>query len=478
MRFEAFIFLLGQSLAAVIFNLTSSTFDSFLRENPLVLVHFNAPWCSACKKAAQILNEVASDSVQGNSALKMASVDLSKDPPLNERFEFAKLPTLKLFFYETPITYAGKIDSGDIRKWLSELFKNDIEELFTADGLNEALKKRFAVLLCTPITNKRQIFAFKALKSGNPEIEFLYSQMTNFRFMNRTNDSVHLVFIRDFDDGTQWFSRSSDFQFSEMEELLLQFKEPFLLAVGEENFNRVMRQYKSLVVRFTDSNSTASDSEFERLSQLYGSTVKFSRLSSADGFGKSLFRFANIPPAESTSTYLFSARHRKFEKFKLSGSELDEATFVEALNNYFEGKLKPYLASEEVPTESGSAVKKVVGRSFDKAVRGSKRCFLLMVVSQNCCDCESGRADFEKIASRAGDDSQVDFGILDASKNEVSGLSFTVFPSYYLFGPKLRRSGERFFGPLSEETIAEFVKLKAGIALLGNQKSEGLSDEL
>lgn len=478
MRAEVFILLIVHSLTALTFNLTSASFDKFMKENPLVLVHFNAPWCSACKKAVPVLNQIAEESVQEQSALKVASVDLSKESYLNERYEFSKLPTLKLYFFETPITYLGPVESKSIRKWLTEALKNDIAELSSTESLKEALQKPFAVLLCTPLSNKRQIFKFKALQSGNQNIEFLYSQITDFRFMNKTDDNFHLIFIRNFDSGIEWFSQSFEFEFSKMEELLLRYKEPSLLTLNEDNFNRIIREYKSLVVRFTETNSTIDDSGFEHLAKVYGSSVKFCRLSSDDGFGMKFFRFAKIPSADLTSTYLFSTRHRNLEKFKLSGSELNESAFVESLNSYFEGKLVPSLASEETPVQTNNLVKTVVGRTFDSLVRNSDRYFLIMIVGKNCCSCDSERPQFEGIAKEASVDSLIDFGVMDGSKNDVSGLSLTNFPSYYLFGPKIKKSGIRFEGLLTKESIAKFVKTKTGIELFRTERAEPKTDEL
>uniref|UniRef100_A0AC34Q5G3 Protein disulfide-isomerase n=2 Tax=Panagrolaimus sp. JU765 TaxID=591449 RepID=A0AC34Q5G3_9BILA len=100
-----------------VFVLTDSTFDSFLAENPTVLIEFYAPWCGHCKqlapeyeKAAKLLKDVP-----------LAKVDSTVETEIAKRFEIKGYPTLKFWKDgQEPIDYDGGRDSDAIVQWIKE----------------------------------------------------------------------------------------------------------------------------------------------------------------------------------------------------------------------------------------------------------------------------------------------------------------------------------------------------------------------
>ena len=93
--------------------LTDTTLDDAIHGSEVpVLVHFWAPWCGACKVAAQIIREIAEE-----YALKVRVGNLNTEQERDSAVEFAisGLPTVILF------------KNGQVReRWVGLTSKKDI----------------------------------------------------------------------------------------------------------------------------------------------------------------------------------------------------------------------------------------------------------------------------------------------------------------------------------------------------------------
>jgi thioredoxin 1 len=81
--------------AASVIHLDEATFDQTVSDsNVPILVDFWASWCGPCRMIAPVLEEIAEEQAD---AVRIAKVDVDKNPELSNRFGIRNIPTL-LFF--------------------------------------------------------------------------------------------------------------------------------------------------------------------------------------------------------------------------------------------------------------------------------------------------------------------------------------------------------------------------------------------
>ena len=84
----------GRGLGGDVLELTDATFDSAVRDYPLIVVDCWAVWCGPCRMVAPVIEELARDYA---GRITFAKLDVDRNRATAARFNVQSIPTLLIF---------------------------------------------------------------------------------------------------------------------------------------------------------------------------------------------------------------------------------------------------------------------------------------------------------------------------------------------------------------------------------------------
>jgi len=103
-----------------------------------VLVYFTAAWCGPCKQYGPLLEKVVNES---KGAVKLARVDIDKNPQLAQQFRIQSVPMVYVFYQGQPLdAFAGAVPESQLKQMIAQFQGAAPEAELTKATLEEAKK--------------------------------------------------------------------------------------------------------------------------------------------------------------------------------------------------------------------------------------------------------------------------------------------------------------------------------------------------
>lgn len=116
-----------------VFILTDDNYDETLKNSPVVMVKFFAPWCGHCKAFAPEYEKAAKMAKEQGKPYVIAELDATVHKKAAEREGIQGFPTVKLYLSGKAIDYNGDRTAEAVIKFIDKKTSPPTTELKTAD---------------------------------------------------------------------------------------------------------------------------------------------------------------------------------------------------------------------------------------------------------------------------------------------------------------------------------------------------------
>lgn len=482
--------------------LSPDAFKAEIDSQDLILVKFYAPWCGHCKRLAPEYEEAASKLAREDPPVPLAKVDCTNESGGKDiclQNDVQGYPTVKIFRNGKASDYNDGRDAESIVKKLRSLVGPPSKEIESYEKLEKLYKEAKRLLVVGLFKNSDDSQYKQFIENANQNRDLAsYVHIFEEKSSDKFDKLVSLVkdeavkapvivlarpanlrskFEPDYliydssDELKDWivenshglvFARTPDNREVSKPNVVVYYNIDYEKDPKGTNYwrNRVLKvasKYKDQDITFATANVGTFAAELAE----YG--IDMTRLSKEQSPG-------------------VVAKDKDGKKYALQEKfSVDSLTkFVEA---FVDGKLEPFMKSEDEPDNEDAGVKTAVGKNFDKLVIKSEKDIFIEFYAPWCGHCKSLAPTWEELGNRLKDETGVDIVKIDATANDIPDL-FTVhgFPTLYWF-PKDTKTPVKYEGSRDIEELLGYVAKHStdeleGFTRDGSEKKKSEKDEL
>lgn len=416
--------------------LTTKNFDEAIKTHKNILVEFYAPWCGHCKALAPEFAKAATTLRGESSEVRLAKVDATVQSELGERFKVKGYPTLKFFVDGTPLEYGGGRTAVDIVSWLKKKTGPPAVTITSADELTKFQADGEVQVLGL----------FKDLESASAKTFLDVARVTDgvsfgvtsaadlFTQLKITGDESVILFKK-FDEGQNTFE--GKFEAEEVKKFIHANQLPLVSEFNQETAQKIFGgDIKTHLLLFISKKSAEFEtqiSEFKGSAKTYKGKLIFVLIDTDVEDNERVMEFFGLKKADAP-TFRLITLGADMVKYKAESNEIKESVFTKFVGDYFDGKLKPHLLTQDVPSDwDAQPVKVLVGKNFEEVAKDKTKTVLVEFYAPWCGHCKSLAPIYDELGANFKDKPEFVVAKMDSTLNELEEIKVTSFPTIKLF---------------------------------------------
>lgn len=216
---------------------------------------------------------------------------------------------------------------------------------------------------------------------------------------------------------------------------------PTLITFSEDYIEPIFGQRQPAIFLFRSSGD--SDSAFARVfaeaAAQHKGEIIFVVSGVSEGIQQRLGEFIGVDEAALPTVRILDPSNN-MKKFSYPGraQTISVASVAEFIKDFKEGKLTPFLKSEEIPESNNEPVKVLVGKNFPSLVTQSDNDVFVEFYAPWCGHCKKLAPIWDELAEHYKDVTGLTIAKMDATANEVDGVEIRGYPTlkFYPKGAK------------------------------------------
>ncbi|CAH8592110.1 unnamed protein product [Schistosoma margrebowiei] len=455
--------------------LNKKNFDDVIKNNKFVLVEFYAPWCGHCKALAPEYSAAAKKLKEKGSLIKLAKVDATVEEELAFKHGVKGYPTLKFFRNEQPIDFGGERDSDAIVNWCLRKSKPSVEYIESLDSCKQFIDKAtIAILGFIKDTDSLDLADFEKVADELDDADFAIANSSDILTEYGITQTPKIVLFKNFDDNRVEYTGET---LENLKHFVQVESVPLVSEFSQKTAGVVFGSPIQKHIVFFLSKSTDHSDLVDKLTEvarqfkgklhvIYVDVDVENNLRVLEFFGLS---------KSDAPTYRIIELGDETTKYKPDTNDYSVSAMSDFVQRTIDGKVKPFLMSEEIPSDQTGAVKVLVGKNYNDVVKDKSKDVFVKLYAPWCGHCKALAPVWDELGETFKNSDTV-IAKMDATVNEVEDLKVTSFPTLKFY-PKNSDEVIDYTGDRSFEALKKFVE-SGGKSSEATKQEDQIKDEL
>uniref|UniRef100_A0A674ERX7 Protein disulfide-isomerase n=1 Tax=Salmo trutta TaxID=8032 RepID=A0A674ERX7_SALTR len=446
----------------------------------------DAPWCGHCRQLEPVYAEAARvlKGEREEEGFSLAKVDAAEENQLAEEFDVGSFPTIKLFTdgdRNNPVDFTGKRTVQGIVQWMKRRSGPVAVVLETTDAAAEHINLHnvtvlgfFTSLEC----EEAKVFYSVAMEMVDMEFGVTTSPEV---FQKYEVENNRVVLFKKFDEGRVDLSVSEEEKVGEEEltvfirtnslELVIEFNE----QNADKIFGSKVHSHSLLFINSTVQEQKNLLTEYRTAAKDFKGKVLFIIID-VTGPVSHVLKYFGLSEGDAPAVRIINTDTTK--KFALIG-QITAATLQTFCQGVLDGTVKSHLLSEEVPEDwDKGPVKVLVGKNFEAVALDNDKNVFVEFYAPWCGHCKELAPVWEKLAEKYADRDDIIIAKMDATTNEVEGVSVSGFPTLRYYPAGEDSKVVEYSGTRDLETFAMFLDNGGQLPKAEEEKDDGDEEDV
>jgi len=182
----------------------------------------------------------------------------------------------------------------------------------------------------------------------------------------------------------------------------------------------------------------------------------------SDGIQQRLAEFVGVDePSLPTVRILDPSDNMKKYTFGEDVSKLSVESLKKFIDEFKNGKLAPFLKSQDIPADNSEPVKVVVGKSFNSIVMNNEDDVLMEFYAPWCGHCKKLEPIYTQLAEELKDVKNLVIAKMDSTANEVEGVEVRGYPTLKFYPKDGKKAPVDYDGERDLEGFKKYLSEKS-----------------
>jgi protein disulfide-isomerase A1 len=456
--------------------LTDDNLEQMIKDNPIMMVKFYAPWCGHCKAFAP---EYAIAAKKGKAeGIILGKLDATVHHKAAQTYQIQGFPTIKLFLNGEPISYEGERKADPVLDWIKKKKTQTYEHIEAAEGI-EQLKKKDSpsiVLFVEPDDQVTLAMYAKLVKKSDDFNFYVFQGKTDQKIVEKYPS---IIMYKNYDEETTAFTGPLTNP-TEIVNFFVEKAVPVMGRFTEKLADAIFRDGNNGLLIFAENSFLEPmKKEIYNLALKNKGSLVFTLSGVKEGMEERLANFVGVKQEDLPVVYIISDTRGTPTKYKLKKPFTAEnlERFIAEFN---EKKLSPYFKSEPVPEVNNGPVIKVVADNFKDIVLNSANDVLVKFYAPWCGHCKQFAPIYEAYAKKLMENGNQNIVLaeMDATANEVKGVEIKSYPTIKFYGKKSKTSPIEYKEDRSEIGLTKFLQENSAFILKTEKAAEKIPEKV
>jgi len=409
---------------STVVQLNGANFEQQVKDNPMVMVQFYAPWCGHCKKLAAEFTKAA-DVLRGRGVM-LAKVDATEEKGLAAKYSVKGFPTVVWFEGGNQQEYDGRRTSDAIIEWVTMMSGPAVQEVSAPTGPPTSFKPHV-------------VLHADSLLPGFLEAAKLSRRAAVWYFVRVAGGTTPRVALQHRDEPDVELFGSSCEDKDAVSKLLTDNLLPLFGPLDAVTFDHYTDQAQGLVWSMfpaDEPGATSVETDNRPMMMEVARAFKGQYLVTYTDTVKFKDAIDSMMAVEKFPAIAVQKRAGDKRKYIYHGA-MTASNIIQFIRDVGNNQVQPTLKSEPLPgDQSQELIKQLVGSNLQREVFDANKDVVLFVYAAWCGHCKKMEPEYMKLAKKIKKDDLEDLLMLtkiDGTQNDspVSSMDWREFPTIY-----------------------------------------------